>query len=197
MQKKNSLPKTNSGASVWIGTGQVSNAYFNDKLELEPEIISDMLRNAGGTNALRNLANTCVILPMINNGIGISPEYRAAINQLNSLAKKNPEWFNEDMWIEAFHQIINGLEASGGKQLFINEKKGHEVQQPTPHTFHAAESPVEFQQQSNNQAGSEKIIAHNDNINAFEERISNNPVKPIQYSGQTPDTLLKNKFKNF
>lgn len=128
---KNSTHKTDTGASIWIGTRQISNIYFNGELEIATNIgssdVSDMLRNAGGAHAIRNLANICIILPMINNGIGIRPEYRSVINELNDMAKENPEWFHEGMWIAALRQVINGLKSSSKT---LDEKKAQPTDQP-------------------------------------------------------------------
>ncbi|MBE0506577.1 MAG: hypothetical protein IBX50_07630 [Marinospirillum sp.] len=114
-----------NGTAVWINTGTFSEI-------IDAESLSDMFRNAGGPNALRSLASFCILLPMINNGIGISPEYRSIINRLNKLAGEHPEWFHEDLWIQAFQQILDGLtsHADGDDKPTLDAPA--QVSQPKP-----------------------------------------------------------------
>lgn len=127
------MSKKSQGATVWISTKHVNRIYYKGGLAQDSESLAEMFRNAGGSNATRNLASVCILLPMINNGIGISPEYRSVINRLNLLAGKHPEWFHEDLWIQAFQQIIEGLTAHADDDLNMGASRQNALVEPAKH----------------------------------------------------------------
>lgn len=169
------------GTSVWIGTNNISDDYFDGNLNISPNDLVGMIRNSGGANALRGLAHTCIILPMINNRTGVSPEYRTVINNLNAIAKKYPECFNENIWIQAFQQIIDAL------SLVISDDSSEvseDLENKSLETKQVTEKPA--QQQATQQKSAPLADNRDTSDNAFE-----NPVAAAN------NDELKKKFNNF